>query len=109
MASTSRNFQVNPLGVLSDKDKYINDHVQANLLARTREIEKWKYGRTVETVWGAESFDKVQTTPTTTACTPASLVIAVPAVISSPPSTHQPSTFHSRQAYYIETKDVEFI
>ena len=73
MASTSRNFQVNPLGVLSDKDKYINDHVQANLLARTREIEKWKYGRTVETVWGAESFDKVQTTlttPTTGASTP---------------------------------------
>ena len=67
MASTSRNFQVNPLGVLSDMDKYINDHLQANLLARTREIEKWKYGRTVETVWGAESFDKVQTTPTTTA------------------------------------------
>ena len=65
MASPSSNFQVNPIGVLYDMDNYINDHLQANLLARTRQIEKWKYGRTVETVWGAESFDKVQTKPTT--------------------------------------------
>ena len=43
--------------------------LKSHIPPRRQENEKWKYGQTLETVWGPGSFDKVETTHTTTSAT----------------------------------------